>query len=99
MTKFFESYTRSDPTDVTLNSLNVDTSNTLTVQGQGKTYASVAKLARALAAASATGVSSSAPSQPYFTNVQITQVGGNSGKGVTFSIAATLQSGATSDNQ
>jgi len=96
MTNFFHAYTEADPTDITLSSLTVDTSNNLTVQGLGKSYASVAKLARALTAA---GGTSSPTYQPFFTNVQITSVAGTPGRGVAFSIGATLQSGVTSGGQ
>lgn len=104
VTKFFDAYSQADPQDVTLNSLTVDSSNNLSVVGSGKTYASVAKLARALAASNVTvGTGAQAANTPYFTNVQIASVK-NAGTGagvnaVQFSISATLQSGVTSGSQ
>lgn len=105
MTKFFDSYTQANPQEVTLSSMTVDQSNMLTVMGTGKSYASVAKLARALAAANVTvGTGANSSNSPYFTNVQITTVRndgttvGNK-SGVQFSITATLQSGVTSGSQ
>jgi Tfp pilus assembly protein PilN len=102
LTKFFDAYTQANPQDVTLTSMTIDQSNNLTVNGAGKTYAAVAKLARALAAANVTvGTGAQSSNTPYFTNVQITSVQ-NSGAGTTnkggvqFNISATLQSGVTS---
>ena len=46
MTKFLQAYSASDPTAVSLNSLTIDTTNKLTVEGSGQSYAAVAKLAR-----------------------------------------------------
>jgi Tfp pilus assembly protein PilN len=105
MTKFFDAYTQANPQDVTLNSMNVDQSNLLTVNGSGKSYAAVAKLARALEAANVkVGNGAQASNTPYFTNVHIMNVqnsgaGTNSKSGVQFSIEATLQSGVTSGSQ
>lgn len=106
LTKFFDAYTQANPQDVTLNSMTVDQSNNLTVDGAGKTYASVAKLARALSASNVkVGTGAQASNSPYFTNVQITSVSnsgagtGAKGGGVQFSITATLQSGVTSGSQ
>jgi len=103
MTKFFQAYMEADPTDITLTSMTVDAGNTLIVQGSAGTYASVAKLARALQASNiSVGTGASASNSPNFSNVTITSVGtsGASGrKGVNFSINATVESGATSGGQ
>jgi hypothetical protein len=100
MTKFFDAYSQSDPTVTNLESLTIDSSNTLTVQGVGPTYASVAKLARALAAMNVSiGTSAQADNTPYFSNVQITTVTNAQGKGVTYGISATIGSGATGGSQ
>jgi Tfp pilus assembly protein PilN len=100
VTKFFDAYTQADPKDVTLNSMTVDASNSLTAMGTGKNYAAVAKLARALSASNVTiGTGAQASNSPFFSNVQISSVSGNAGKGVNFTIRATLQTGATSGGQ
>ncbi|HEY2004235.1 MAG TPA: PilN domain-containing protein [Candidatus Saccharimonadia bacterium] len=95
MTKFFDAYQQADPQDAVLNSLTVDASNTMTVTGEAKTYADVAKLDRALAASNVqVGTNAKASNQPYFTNVNISSVNADS-KGVGYTITAVMASGAT----
>lgn len=96
MTKFFTALSESDPSDITLSSLNIDGLNQLTVTGGARAYASVAKLARALAVTNVKVGTGSAPSNPpYFTNVNITEVSKATSQGVSFTIQATMQPGAT----
>jgi len=96
--KFFKAYAEADPTDVTLTSLAVDDSNLLTAEGTTKTYAEVAKLARALAALNVTvGTGAATDNTPYFSDVTIKTVG-KTGDIVTFAITATVGGGATSGN-
>lgn len=96
MTKFFEAYIEANPADVKLTSLGIDTDNILAINGVGKTYAAVAKLARTLEAANVkVGSNAASTNPPYFTNVTITGVSSSS-QGVSFTITATLDSGVTS---
>ncbi len=95
MTKFFKALSESDPADITLSSLTVDELNSLTVSGGARTYASVAKLARALAASNLqVGTAASPTNPPYFTDVNISEVT-KSTQGVSFTIQATLEPGVT----
>lgn len=98
LTKFLEAYTTADPTDVTLTSLTVDSSNTLTVNGSGKTYQAVAKLARALTAENVTlGKDASTSNQPHFTNVTLQSVS-RTNNAINFTLNATVDSGVTNGN-
>ncbi len=98
ITKFLQAYSASDPTAVTLNSLQVDAQNNLTIEGTGQTYAAVAKLARALADSNVTvGTGASPTNMPYFSNVQIGQLDYTPGQGVTFTLSAILSSGVVSN--
>jgi Tfp pilus assembly protein PilN len=96
VTKFFDAYTASSPTDITLDSMKIDAGNTLLVTGKGRTFAAVAKLDRALEASNVkVGKDSSASNEPYFTDVSIGSAD-NGAAGVSFTIHATLASGVTS---
>jgi hypothetical protein len=96
MTKFLQAYSDVDPTDTTLGSLAIDTQGALIVRGSGKTYASVAKLARALEAANVkVGPNAAEGNTPYFTNVEIADVAGTSG-GVAFTLNVNLNPEVTS---
>ena len=103
MTRFFKALSLSDPSDITLSSMNVDGINLLTVTGDARTYASVAKLARALTLAPnlptvATATSTASPAatlSPYFSNVVITEVSKSTTKGVSFTLQATMEPGVT----
>lgn len=98
LSKFFSAYTAADPASVNLSSLSIDAQNNLTVNGTADSYASVAKLARALENSNLTLGSGAAPSNtPYFTDVNITTVGSSSG-GIGFSLSAVLGSGVVSGN-
>jgi hypothetical protein len=97
-TNFLNAYAEANPTDITLSSLAVDASNALVVNGQGKSYAAVAKLAKALEAEHVTvGQNASQGNQPYFTNVSIQTVARTNNQ-VGFTINATLSGGVTSGN-
>jgi Tfp pilus assembly protein PilN len=92
--KFFARYEQAAPTDVTLTSVAVDASNTLVVDGIGTSYASVAKLARALAASNVTlGSSAQTTNDPYFSSVLIANIA-SEGNGVTFTINAVVGASA-----
>jgi Tfp pilus assembly protein PilN len=98
MTKFFEAYTSASPGDVSLTSMTIDSQNALVVNGVGATYASVAKLARALEAANVSvGTTAAANNTPYFSGVTITNVSSTTAHGVSFTIGATLDTGVTSN--
>jgi len=101
MTRFLQAYTEADPTTIALTALSLDASGALIVQGNSDTYASVAKLARALTASNVTvGTGAQSANVPYFSNVSIVTAGsGNGSKGVNFTINATVASGATSAGQ
>jgi len=97
LSKFFEAYSQSDPTSVALSSLQVDSSNLLTILGTAPSYAEVAKLARALTAANVTvGPGASESNTPYFTSVTIGGLDYSDKAGVSFTITANLQSEVTS---
>jgi hypothetical protein len=90
-TKFFAAYTDVNPVDTTLNSLTVDSSNSLQINGVSKTYGAIAKLARALADANVTvGTGANAANTPYFSSVSIANATTLAGRGVQFSITATV---------
>lgn len=96
LSKFFTAYIESNPLEISLNSMTVDTQNTLVVTGAGKSYASVAKLARALEAANVTIGTAAAPTNaPYFSAVNISSVSNTTGIGVSFTLSTTLDSGVT----
>lgn len=98
MTKFFDAYTQADPANAVLNSLTVDQSNLLTVSGEAKTYADVAKLDRALEASNTQVGQDAKPSnEPYFSNVNITSVAADA-KGVQYTITAQMAPGVTEGN-
>ncbi|MDB5179069.1 MAG: hypothetical protein JWN01_1012 [Patescibacteria group bacterium] len=98
LTKFFEVYTESNPADITLTSLTMDASNVLTVNGSGKTYEAVAKLARALEANHVSlGKQASTANAAYFTNVSLQSVS-RSNNQVSFTLNATLDAGVTHGN-
>jgi hypothetical protein len=78
--------------------MTVDRSNVLTVNGAGRSYEAVAKLARALEANHVTvGKEASTNNSPYFTNVTLQSVS-RSNNQVTFTLSATLDAGVTSGN-
>ncbi len=96
LTKFFTAYTAANPNDVTVSSLVIDNTNAMTINGTGRTYAAVAKLAKALEADNVTvGSGANSGNQPYFTNVAIQSVS-RSNNQVNFTLNATVGSGATS---
>jgi Tfp pilus assembly protein PilN len=96
LSKFFQAYTASDPSSVTLGSMDIDNSNNLVVNGTADTYASVAKLARALEESNVSiGTGAAASNTPYFSNVNITSVGSATG-GIGFSLSAVLGTGVVS---
>jgi Tfp pilus assembly protein PilN len=96
MTKFFDAYTEANPSEVRLNSLGIDTANTLIVNGVGRSYAAVAKLARTLEASNVkVGPNAASTNPPYFTSVTITSVA-SSNQGVSFTINAAIDPGVTS---
>lgn len=96
MTKFFKALSESDPADITLSSLDIDNTNLMTVSGGSRTYASVAKLARALSVSNVEVGTNHAPTnEPYFSNVVITEAAKSSGQTVGFTIQAQVQPGAT----
>jgi len=95
-TKFFDAYTQANPSDVTLTSMTIDATNTLSVNGNAKSYNAAAKLAKALEAENITvGKNASQGNQPYFTNVAISSAT-RSNNQISFTLTATLDAGVTS---
>lgn len=91
MTKFLGAYTEANPGNVTLNSMTIDSQNAMIVSGTASSYAVLAKLARALEAANVkVGTDASANNEPYFTGVTITSASNTTGKGITFTLNATV---------
>jgi hypothetical protein len=98
-TNFFKAYEASDPTEVTLQSLGVDTTNSLVVKGTGKSYAAVAKLARAVEGFNVTvGPDAKSTNTPYFTDVKLSNTSQDT-SGIAFTLNATAQSGAFNGQQ
>jgi Tfp pilus assembly protein PilN len=96
MTKFFKAYSEADPTQVTINSLALDAQNAMIVNGNGTSYAAVAKLARALEASNVkVGTGAAESNSPYFTNVTIKNVS-STASGVSFTLDATIDTEVTS---
>ena len=99
ITKFLKVFSQADPVDVVLSSVTVDEQNLLTVAGEGKSYATVAKLARALEASNVEVGEGAAPgNNPYFSSVRITSVSHTGANAVGFSLSATVQPEATHGN-
>jgi Tfp pilus assembly protein PilN len=93
ITKFLAAYSASDPTDVSITTLKVDSANVLSVSGIGKSFASVAKLARSMEALNVSlGPNAAATNKPYFSKVTIGSTSNQVGKGVTFTLTATVSS-------
>ncbi len=100
LTKFFTAYSQADPKDISIASLNIDSQNIMTVSGAGASFASVAKLAKALEALNVTvGTGSASGNSPYFSNISITNAAAVNGRGVNFSLTATVESGALSNGK
>ena len=98
MSHVFRAAGEFSPTDVQLQSINIDASNKVILSGLSKSYASVAKLARALEAQNITiGTGAKPENSPYFLNVNIQSASLGSDR-VTFSISADMQPGATNGN-
>lgn len=95
ISKFLDTYAAANPTGLALSSLTLDASNALRISGTAGSYASVAKLARALDQSNLTiGPDALVTNQPYFTNIVISGASSESTGGVSFSIDLTVGSGA-----
>lgn len=91
--QFFSAYSASDPVDTTLSSLTVDETNNLTVSGASKSFASLAKLQRALEQSNVTiGDGASTKNTAYFSSVKVQSAVNTAGKGVVFTLNATVSS-------
>ena len=101
MTKFFDAYQQADPKAISIGSMEIDTTNIMTVSGSAKSMADIAKLDRALEASNVkVGANASLSNSPYFTNVTITSDSKSGGANdpqskVAFTIKATLSGGVT----
>ncbi len=97
MSKFFDVYMQANPATVALSSMQIDSSNILTILGTAPSYAEVAKLARALEGSNVTvGAGAAEANAPYFSNVSILSLDNSAKTGVSFTISATLAAGVTS---
>ncbi len=97
MTKFFRAYSEVNPTAIGLTSMAIDAQNAMTINGTGDSYAAVAKLARALQASNVKiGTGAAEANTPYFSGVIITNVA-LAAKGVTFTLSANVDPGATTN--
>jgi Tfp pilus assembly protein PilN len=97
-TNFFKAYEAASPTDVTLQSLSVDASNVVAAKGVARSYAAVAKLARAVEGYNVTvGPDAKSSNTPYFSDVSLQNVSQDT-TGVAFTLNATAQSGVFSGN-
>lgn len=100
LTKFFDAYGQLTPSDVALNSLKLSGPNTLEVNGQADSYATVAKLVAAMQAENVTiGPNASTGNTPYFSDIQVSVESRSSGSVLSsFSLSATMAAGVTSGN-
>jgi Tfp pilus assembly protein PilN len=103
VSQFFTAYEAADPTGVTANSLTIDSSNNLVVDGTGTTYTAIATLARAMEKANvSSGSAGTTTDSPAFSEVSIVNVsnatGGVSGGtgGISYTIDAVINSGVVS---
>ena len=97
LTKFFTALTEADPNGVSLTSLNIDSSNILTVHGNAPSYSVTAKIARALAQSNVQVGTGAAPTNtPYFSDINLSNLEYNDKTGVGFTITATMAAGVTS---
>ncbi len=97
-TKFFAAYTEANPADVALTSMTIDAGNGLIVNGNAKSYAAAAKLAKALEAVHVTvGQEAKQSNEPYFADVAI-RTASRSTNAISFTLNATLASGVTNGN-
>lgn len=96
LSHFFHALSQSTPQNLAINALTLDSSNSLAITGTANDLASVAKLNRALEAENVTiGDKPAAGNDPYFTGVAVQSVDNSNGS-VSFTINATMSSGATS---
>ena len=99
LSKFFTAYSASSPSGVNIVSIAIDSSNILTVRGSAPTYAEIAKLARALSGSNVVVGAGAAPENShYFSDVNIVSAESSDKTGISFTINATIESGATSGN-
>jgi len=98
ISKFFSIYTAANPAEVALNTLTLDATNALKISGTSVSYASVAKLARALEQSNLTvGPDALVTNQPYFTNVAISGVSADSTGRISFTLDLAVGSGAVTN--
>jgi Tfp pilus assembly protein PilN len=98
ISKFLSDYSVANPSDVALTTLTLDTTNALKVSGTGSSYASVAKLARALEQSNMTvGPDALITNQPYFTNVAISGVSSDAAGRVSFTLDLQVGQGAVTN--
>lgn len=94
LSKFFTAYEGANPTDVALSTLKLDESNVLKISGSAKSYAAIAKLARALEQSNQiVGSDGLISGQPYFTDVLIGGASAESSGTIGFSIELVVGTG------
>jgi Tfp pilus assembly protein PilN len=98
-THFLEAFELADPTDVTISNMTLDPTKALAVTGEAKSFAAVAKLARAIAAYNVTvGPDAKPNNAPYFASVNIVTASQDA-TGVSFTMKAVVSGGAFSNGQ
>ena len=88
--KFFEVLQQFVPQGISINSITLDSSNQLELNGTAKTYGLITKFTKALEAANVDiGKNSSPQSAPYFTNTELVSAQSSS-EGVDFKLTTTV---------
>ncbi|HUC86894.1 MAG TPA: PilN domain-containing protein [Candidatus Saccharimonadales bacterium] len=94
---FFQILQDFAPQGVAATQVSVDNTNTITMTGDANSYDLVTKFAKALEASNVqVGPSHAATNQPYFTNVQLSNVSNNGSDGIGFQLTTTMSSEVTS---
>jgi Tfp pilus assembly protein PilN len=96
LTKFFKTLQNTAPTDLQVTTLQVDSSNTLQADVRSRSYKTATKFAKALEASNVDiGPNASPSNSPYFTSVQLGEVGNDGQGAVEYKITATVSSEVT----
>jgi hypothetical protein len=98
--KFLNATSTITPTAISFNSIKIDNTRGMVADGSSDSFATITKLAAALAAENVTlNVNTVDGGSPYFSNILITQVAKDQSGKVTFTITATLEAGVTDANK
>ena len=99
LSKFFTVLESVANSDIALNSVSLDATNKLTVNGQAKNYQAASRLAEAMQASNIEiGANASPSNTPDFSNVLLSGLGSDQSGKVSFTITAQLATGVTRGN-